>query len=200
MFRRFFEREDEIMRLPQIQITTKDIKMDWNIQDPVQRIQQPRAEQSISQPAAILEIHTTDSDLKIDSSQARRDIGMLTTKESIEKYAQAGKEGALKGIEKRVRDGYQMMNGAGKDQGRATIQSIAKQNTGPKRPGPYNIKFVPSVGSVKIDYTPGTTDVNIIRQEPKIDTKVNKPIHEYTPGKVTGTMLQRPSVTIDVIS
>jgi len=188
------------MRFPQIQITKKDIKMDWNIQEPVQRIQQPRAEQSISQPAAILEIHTTKSDLKIDSSQARRDIGMLTTKESIEKYAQAGREGYLKGIARRVQEGYQMMNGAGKEQGRSVMQSIAKQNTGPKRPGPYNIKFVPSVGSVKIDYTPGTTDVNIKRQEPKIDTKVNKPIHEYTPGKVTGTMLQRPSVTIDVIS
>lgn len=189
-----------MMRFPQIQITAKDIQMDWNIQEPVQRIQQPRAEQSISQPAAILEIHTTKSDLKIDSSQARRDIGMLTTKESIEKYAQAGREGNLKGIARRVQEGYQMMNGAGKEQGRSVMQSIAKQNTGPKRPGPYNIKFVPSVGSVKIDYTPGTTDVNITRQEPKIDTKVNKPIHEYTPGKVTGTMLQRPSVTIDVIS
>ncbi len=54
------------MRFPQIQITAKDIQMDWNIQEPVQRIQQPRAEQSISQPAAILEIHTTKSEKKID--------------------------------------------------------------------------------------------------------------------------------------
>lgn len=200
MFKRFFKREGDTMKIPQIQITTNDIKMDWSIKDPVQRIHQPRAKQTISQPPAILEIHTTDSTLKIDSSQARSDIGMLTNKESIEKYAQAGKEGILKGISRRVQEGYQMMNAAGKDQGRSVMQSIAKQNTGPKRPGPYNIKFVPSVGSVKIDYTPGTTDVNITRQEPKIDTQVNKPILEYTPGKVTGTMIQRPSVTIDVKS
>ena len=58
---------------------------------------------------------------------------------------------------------------------------------------------MPSIGSVKIDYTPGTTDINIQRREPKIDVKVNKPIHEYTPGKVTGTMVQRPSVQTDVI-
>lgn len=188
------------MKIPQIQITTTDIQMDWQIQDPVQRIQQPQAEQHISQPAAIVEINTTDSVLKIDSSQARRDIGMISTKESIEKYAQAGKDGVFQGIARRVREGNQMMKGAGKDQGRATLQGIAKQNTGPSRPGPYNIKFVPSIGSVKINYTAGTTDVNITRQDPKIDTKVNKPIHEYTPGKVTGTMLQRPSVTIDVKS
>lgn len=99
---------------------------------------------------------------------------------------------------RRAREGRQMMDSAGKDQGGSIIRNIAKQNHGPHRT-PFNIKFVPSIGSVKIDYSPGTTDVNIQRREPIIDTKVNKPIHEYTPGKVTGTMVQRPDVDIDVI-
>lgn len=187
------------MRLPQIQIHTTDIQMDWRIQKPVQRLQQPRAEQTFSQPPATVEIRTTPSDLKIDSSDARRDLGYFPTGEMIKRYAQEGRQELLKGLSRRVREGRQMMLSAGKGQGGAVIQQIAKQNTGPKRPGPYNIKFVPSIGSVKINYTPGTVDVNITRGELKIDTKVNKPIHDYTPGKVTGTMIKRPRVDIDVI-
>ncbi|MEK4228426.1 DUF6470 family protein [Solibacillus sp. FSL H8-0538] len=187
------------MRLPQIQITTNDLKMNYEIQDATQKIRQPKAEQTIEQPAATLEINTTNGKLSIDSSQARRDIGMIGPLESTKNFAQKGTQVNLEGIAKRVREGRQMMLGAGKGQGRATIQNIAKQNHGPKRPGPYNIKFVPSIGSVKIDYTPGTTNIDIEANSPKIDTKVNKPIHDYTGGKVTGTMVQRPTISIDVL-
>ncbi|MEC1305758.1 MULTISPECIES: DUF6470 family protein [Lysinibacillus] len=186
------------MRFPQIQIRTTDAKLDLNIAKPQQNIKQPKATQHIEQPAAILEIHTTRGVLKIDSSQARRDIGMIGPLEATKNAAAEGKQAAFKGTARRASEGRQMMMSAGKGQGRATIQNIAKQNHGPHRT-PFNIKFVPSIGSVKIDYTPGTTDVNIQRRAPIIDAKVNKPIHEYTPGKVTGTMVQRPNVDIDVI-
>lgn len=186
------------MKLPQIQIHTTDIQMDWRTTKPQQHIEQPQATLHIEQPAAILEIHTTRGILKIDSSQARRDIGMIGPLESSANYAEKGKQELLKGIARRVQEGYQMADNAGKGMGRATIQNIAKQNQGPHHT-PFNIKFVPSIGSVKIDYTPGTTDVNIERREPIIDAQVNKPVLEYTPGKVTGTMMQRPRVDIDVI-
>lgn len=186
------------MRLPQIQIRTTDIQMDLDIQKPQQYIKQPKATQRIEQPAAILEINTKRGVLKIDSSQARRDLGLIGPLESVGKYAQAGKKEAMQGMARRAREGRQMMDSAGKDQGRAIIQGIAKQNHGPKRT-PFNIKFVPSIGSVKINYTPGTTDVNITRQNPEIEAQANKVIQDYTPGKVTGTMIQRPSVQTDVI-
>ncbi|WP_326582592.1 DUF6470 family protein [Bacillus ndiopicus] len=188
-----------MVRLPQIQIHTTDIQMDLQIHKPVQHIEQPRAEQRISQPAATLEIHTKKGELSIDSSDARRDLGYYPTGEMIMRYAQEGRQEMMKGITRRVREGRQMMLNAGKGQGRTTIQQIAEQNTGPKRPGPYNIKFVPSIGSVKTKYKPATVDINIQRNKPKIDVTMNKPIHSYTPGKVTGTMIQRPRVDIDVI-
>jgi len=186
------------MKLPQIQIHTTDIKMEYETIKPQQSIEQPRATQSIEQPAAILEIHTNRGVLQIDSSQARRDLGLIGPLESSANYAEKGRQVALEGMARRASEGRQMMENAGKGQGRATFQNIAKQNQRPQHV-PFNIKFVPSVGSVKIDYTPGTTDINIERREPIIDAKVNKPIHEYTPGKVTGTMVQRPDVDIDVI-
>jgi len=186
------------MRLPQIQIHTTDAKIDLNIASPQQYIKQSKATQHIEQPAAILDINTTRGVLKVDSSQARRDLGLIGPLESSANYAEKGKQEVLKGMARRAREGRQIMENSGKGQGRAIIPNIAKQNHGPHRVQ-FNVKFVPSVGSVKIDYTPGTTDVNIQRREPIIDAKVNKPIHEYTPGKVTGTMIQRPDVDIDVI-
>lgn len=186
------------MRIPQIQITTTDIKMDLNIQNPQQRIQQPQADLNISQPAATLEINTTNAKLDINMDQMWRDLGLKPTGELISDYAEKGRQGALQGIAKRVREGQQLMKGAGRGQEGATIAQIAKQNHGPKRAGPYNIKFIPSIGSVKVNITPGTTDINIQRNAPNIDVQVNKPIHQYTPGKVTGTMVQRPSVQVDV--
>ncbi|MCH7320648.1 DUF6470 family protein [Solibacillus sp. MA9] len=187
------------MRFPQIEISTTDIRMDYTTTKPQQRIQQPQADLKISQPAATLEINTTNPKLDINQDQLWRDLGMKPTGELIKEYAQIGRQEMLKGISRRVGEGNQMMRSAGKDQGRATIQGIAKQNHGPKRAGPYNIKFIPSYNAVKVNITPGTTDINIERNEPKIDVKVNKPIHQYTPGKVTGTIVQRPEVQIDVI-
>lgn len=187
------------MRIPQIQIHQTNIQMDRKITQPILKIEQPQAELSISQPAATIEINTTNAQLHINMDQMWRDLGMKPTGEVISEYAQKGKQGALDGIARRVREGRQLMLGAGKGQGRATIQNIAKQNHGPKREGPYNIRFIPSYGSIDINTTPGTIDINVTRNDPKIDVKVNKPIHDYTPGKVTGTMVQRPDIQIDVI-
>lgn len=186
------------MRLPQIQIRTTDIAIDLQTHEPVQKIRQPKATQTIEQPAAILEINTTRGVLKIDSSQARRDLGLIGPLESNKNWAKEGIQEALAGAARRAKEGRQMMENAGKDQGRATLQNLAIQNHGPKRV-PFNIKFVPSVGSVKINYSPGKTDIQFTPQKPRIDAKVNKPIHEYTPGKVTGDVLQYPRVNIDVI-
>ena len=186
------------MNIPQIQISTTDIKMDYNITKPFQRIQQPQATLNISQPAATLEINTTNAKLDINMDQMWADLGMKPNGQLIREYAQMGRQESLKGISRRVGEGNQMMRSAGKGMGRATIQNIAKQNHGPERAGPYNIKYIPSIGSVKVNITPGTTDVNIQRNAPKIDVKVNKPIMDFTYGKVSGTMMVRPDVQVDV--
>lgn len=187
------------MRIPQIQITTTDIKMDMQIQKPQQTIKQPPADLRISQPAAILKMKTTNGKLDINMDQMWRELGIVSLGEMMSRYAEKGKQAALKGMARRAKEGYQMMKGAGHGQEGMTIPQIAKQNHGPKRAGPYNIKFIPSIGSVKINYTPGTLDINVQTQKPRIDVQVNKPIHQYTPGKVTGTIVQRPDVQIDVI-
>ncbi|SOB91038.1 hypothetical protein SAMN05880501_101254 [Ureibacillus xyleni] len=186
------------MDFPKLQIRKTDIKLDMQIHDPIQRISQPKATQTIEQPAAIIEISSKEAQLKIDSSQARRDLGLLGPLESLEKYSKDGKQAQLKMIAKTAQEGRQMMMSAGKGQGRSIIANIAKQNHGPHRT-PINIKFIPSIGSVKIDYVPGNLDINVTPQKPRIDAQVNKPIHDYKQGKVTHDVVQRPSIDIDFI-
>lgn len=186
------------MNFPRIQIQTTDMKVNMQITDPVQRISQPKASQTIEQPHGILKITKTDSKLEIDSSQAWSDMGLLKISESVEKYANEGRQAALKSISKSVQEGRQMMENSGKGQGRSIIANIAKQNNGPHRV-PFNIKFIPSVGSVKVEFTPGEVDVNYTPQKPRIDSQVNMPQYDYTPGKVTHDVVQYPSVEIDVI-
>ena len=185
------------MRIPQIQIQKTDIKMNYQTTDAVQRIQQPKADLNIQQPAAILEINTTNSTMDVDMSQFWRDVGLKPTKELISENAQKGRQEMLQGISRRMGEGRQMMLGAGK--GAGTIKSIAMQNHGPKRPGPIGIDFIPSFNAIKVNIQPGTTDVNITQQAPKIDVQVNKPNHDYTPGDVSGTMVQRARIDIDVM-
>ena len=60
-----------------------------------------------------------------------------------------------------------------------------------------NIKFIPQADSVKIDYKPSKVDIQVEPQQVINNTKVNKPIHDYTPGKVEVEIIQYPSVKID---
>ncbi|MCM3389097.1 DUF6470 family protein [Ureibacillus chungkukjangi] len=184
------------MNFPKLQITKTDIKLDMQIQDPVQKISQPRPKQNIEQPAGKLDINISKGVLDIDQSQAWKDVGLLTPKESVQKYVADGRQAALKSISKTVQEGRQMMLNSGNGQQGSIIASIAKQNHGPHRV-PINIKFIPSVGSVKTHYTPGKVDVNYTPQQPKIDVQVNQPTHDYQQGKVTHNTIQRPSIDID---
>ena len=184
------------MKLDQIQIKTTDAKVNLHISDPVQHIEQPRAQQHIEQPAATLEIHSEAAKLFVDSSQAYRDLGLLTPKELGEQNAQIGKQKVMEGIARRASEGNQMMN-ITKSSGNV-IQKIARSKSIPI-PSQLGITWKPSIGSVKIRYQAGSLDINIHKHDPKIDVKIGKVVHDYTPGDVMGTLVQRPSVETTVI-
>ncbi|MBK3494827.1 hypothetical protein JFL43_08130 [Viridibacillus sp. YIM B01967] len=184
------------MKLDQIQIHTTDAKMRLNIIDPVQVIKQPRAQQHIEQPAAILQMNSESAKLLVDSSQAYRDLGLYTNRESIQKFASDGRQKGLEGIGRRASEGRQMMN-IGKGKG-SVIPSIAQNNANPA-PKNIGIAWKPSVGSVKIKYVPEQLDINITPQDPKINVQIGKVVHDYTQGDVNGTMLQYPSIETTVI-
>ncbi len=185
------------MRIPRMEITHQQIQLDMKTIPAEQRIEQRPANLQIEQPAAILEINTTKPTLDINLDQFWADLGFKKTSVLIEEYSNRGREELLSGIARRAQEGRKLMLGAGKGQGAQTIQSIAKENYGPERPGPINIKFIPSYQSVKIQYDPGNVDIQVQTQKPKVDVAIQKPIHEYTKGKTQIDVLQYPSLTID---
>ena len=181
------------MKIPQIQIQTTRAELGLKIQQPKQQIQQPQAEMKIYQPAAELSIHTTEGQLYIDSSQARRDLGMVSSMEMTRNYAEKGKQAALAGVARRAREGEQLMS---IEKGGNAIYSIIDSKTGPQNIK-MGIKFIPSGDSVRTTYTPATIDIQVQKNEPKIDVQINKPVHRYTPGNVNIDLIQTPSIQIE---
>ncbi|WP_025786011.1 DUF6470 family protein [Sporosarcina sp. D27] len=181
------------MQMPQLQIQTTPGKLGLNIEMPVQQIEQPRAIIDQQQPAAILEISTTKPQLSLDTTAVREDIDMKSVFKRTEEYAQLGRQAALDGVGRRAVEGQQLLR---IENGGNAIADLAKQNGTPP-PAPLGIRFVANRSKILMSISPGTTTVNVTPQKPVFNAQVNKLIHTYTPGKVTGTMEQYPSIQID---
>lgn len=181
------------MQMPQLQIQTTPGKLGLNIEKPVQQIEQPKATIDQQQPAATLEISTTRSQLSVDTTAIREDIDMKSTFKRTEEYAQLGRQAALDGVGRRAEEGQQLLR---IENGGNTIADLAKQNGTPS-PAPLGIRFVANRSKIQMSITPGTTTINAMAQKPVFNVQVNMPIHDYTPGKVTGQMERHPSIQID---
>ena len=126
--------------MPQVQLGIRDIQMDLKPAAVTgqQQLQQPRADLRIEQPAAILDINTRQSELRIDMSGLWKELGLLTPMQSVAQYAQDGKQENLSGIARRAREGQQMKNMAGQRERAKKTQTNAKQKQRPKRVPFYN--------------------------------------------------------------
>ena len=162
---------------------------------PVQEIQQPRAILTQEQPAAILEISSTRPQLSIDTTEARAEIDLKSVRRRIEENAQFGQQTVLEGIGRRASEGRQLMNI--ENGGGNVFGQLAKQNA-PHQYASLGLRFVGNKSGVQLSFQPGSVDTNITPQKPITNVQMNKPIHTYTPGKVTGQMNPYPDIQIDV--
>lgn len=185
------------MKLDQIQIRTQDTNIQINTSQSNQYIKQTAAKQTIRQPAATVEMSSTDAKLLVDSSQAYRDLGLLSAKEAIQQAAQKGKQAVMAGIARTANEGNMMMDLKNAD-GVKVLANIAKQRDTFVQQK-LGIEWKPSVGSVKITYRAGDLNINTQQRKPQIDVQLGDVIHNYTPGKVTGNILQHASVETTVI-
>ena len=159
-----------------------------------QEIEQPRAILTQQQPAAILEMSTTKPRLSLDTTEARVELDLMSVFRRSDESAQLGYQGAMEGIARRAQEGRQM---AQIENGGNAIQAIAKQNANPP-PAPLGIRFVGNRSKIQMSIQPGTLDIQVSPQKAINDVTIQKPIHQYSPGKVTGEMEQWPSIQIDV--
>ena len=182
------------MNIPQLQIQTTKGILGLQITKPSQEIEQPRATLFQQQPAAILEISTTRPQLSLDTTEARADVDMKSVFRRSEENVQFAKQSLMEGIARRAQEGQQLVKIGN---GGNAIASIAKQNATPP-PAPMGIRFIGNRSQIQMSITPGTTDIQATPQRAINDVQINKPIHNYTQGKVTGQMEQYPSIQIDV--
>ncbi|HHU19861.1 MAG TPA: hypothetical protein GXZ58_06570 [Bacilli bacterium] len=181
------------MRVPQVRMQSQLAQISINTQNAHQDIRQPKATQEIQQPAADLSIRTRPGRLTIDQSQAWYDIGLKSAIVSRNDWAKAGYQSVMEGIARRTREGMEQMkieNGGNALIAQATRNAHKDQK-------PINIKFIPSVFSVKTNYQPAQVDIRIEANQPLIRHTTNKPIMTYTRGQVTTGIKQEQKLDID---
>ncbi|RZT21571.1 DUF6470 family protein [Fictibacillus sp. BK138] len=183
------------MNFPQIRMESTSAKIGIKISSPIQKIQQQPADLRIKQPKANLEIERTPSLLTIDQTEARADMDLKHISRRIEEFAQKGYEDWLTGLARVAQEGDDLMS---IENGGNPILEHAKINS--ESPiYEFNIGFIPSVNSVKINYQPSSVKLNWQTHKPEIDIQVNKPYHQYIPGSVSVNLTQMPSLKIDFV-
>ncbi|MBO8157636.1 MAG: hypothetical protein H0Z32_14495 [Bacillaceae bacterium] len=181
------------MELPQIRMQSQFARIAMESKQANVNIQQPEADMSIEQPKADVQIRQKQGKLTIDQSQAWREMNLLNVYESIEEYAQLGKEGLLEGLARMSRQGDELMK---IEHGGNPIAAQAEEN-GFDPPKEFKIGWIPSVFSVKINYEPGKADIHVNPQKPKISITPRKPEVQYEPGNVKTYMKQYADLQID---
>jgi hypothetical protein len=181
------------MQLPQIRLQSTFARLGLNIEKPVQEIQQPNADMSSHQQPAEMEIEHTPSKLEMDSYEARADLDLKSVRRRIEDAAQDGYQAVLDGMARMSQQGDEMMN---VQNNKDAIADIAHENS-TQPVYDFNVVFLPRPGSFKISYDPGSLKINWTIHKPEIEVKPQKPIVNYTPGKVSSYIDTWNSLKID---
>jgi len=181
------------VKIPQIRLESTNAQISMETRKATNQIQQPKADMLIEQPKADLSIRTIQGKLTIDQSQARADVDLKSVFLRTEEFAQMGKQGLLVGIQRRAQEGEELM----KIENSGNPISMQAKRNGQKPTKEFGIGFVPSVGSVKVNYQPAVVETNITPNKPIISVQVNKPVHDYQPGKVEISLGQRNNLNID---
>jgi hypothetical protein len=184
------------MRLPHIIMTQIHARLGLNIQKPVQEIEQPQAELNMWQEAAVLEIRQYRGELFIDTSEAKANLDLRGPLRRSRDFAEYGQQKALEAIVRISQEGDRLASIEQK--GANPIADIAYEES-----VIYGNTEIIAAGSIIGD----GIEMNYVARKPTIDVQVRgvrmnpeikKPVHNYTPGKVSGYILQKNQLTIEV--
>jgi Family of unknown function (DUF6470) len=189
------------MNLPQIRIQSTNIQQGFRTTNASLQIEQPHAEVKMEQPHAEMTIERIPSSLTVDSQQARNEIGIKSPQALMDEIAQLGKQAWLEGLGRTAVQGDGLMKIENGDD--AIVNQAIENSSAPIYE--FNIAFIPSYGSVKINYEASKVHIQWKVNKPIIQIEPQKPRVEYLPGKV-GAFIERwnslkidyTGVTIDV--
>ncbi|KIL46584.1 hypothetical protein KP77_27110 [Jeotgalibacillus alimentarius] len=184
------------MKIPQIQIDQTHAKIGIESPRGLQQIEQPQAELHLRQIPSEMSITTTKGWLTIDQTEAWASMDIKPISRRIREWAAEGNQDVLKGMQRVASEGDELMR---IENGGDPLKNIAKRNyEGP--PPSFNIGFVPPSFSVKMDYRPGTTDIQFTKGRVENNTRAQKPRNSYTPQEVKIHIQQLNSIRLSVVN
>jgi hypothetical protein len=183
------------MQLPQIQLHQTFAQIGLRITPPVQEIEQTPAELLIKQIPATMNIERKPCHLEIDQEQLWNELNFKSNSVFSEDMAEFAKQEGLEAISEISQEGDQL---AAIDKKTDAITAIVTSKANPG-PAEFNIAFIPSYGSVKINYTPTELSIDWKKGGAEIQVTPHKPNHTYTPGKTEIYLRQMQSLQIDFV-
>jgi len=139
-----------------------------------------------------LTIHSQNSEVRIDTYEARKSLGLVNIGDSIQQYAAMGKEHIKKQIEEYVQIGKAM----GDIQNGTDIGDIVKQKM-LQQPEIYT-DFLPR-GGADISFTPAQLDVNYKPGDVNYDWQLKGIEFNYKPGSVHMKIVEYAHVDIEYL-
>lgn len=183
------------MQIPQIRLHQTYAQIGLRTIQPVQEIQQVPAELSIKQVPSTLNIDRQPSHLDIDQEQAWNELGLKKLSVLSADMAEFSKQEGLAAVAEIAQEGDQLA--AIEHKGDAIV-SIATDKALPE-PADFNIAFIPSYGSVKINYTPTELHIDWKQGGAEIEATQHKSIQNYTPGRTEVYLRQMQQLQIDFV-
>lgn len=184
------------MQIPTIRMESKFAQLGLQINKPVQEIKQPKADLNLRQVPATLSIEPARTTLRIDSSQARANIGIMTSTQFSESCATYGKEKAMQAIAEKSQEGDRLMRIYTKEN---AIASIGREKGLRALEGGYTPPAASADEGVDVSIEFKPAEINVQRNGMKMDPVLNPPQLSYIPGKVEPYMIQYNSLKIEVV-
>lgn len=176
-----------------LSIQSTPIEYQLKIEAPRLEMRQANNPQSnIKQTPSSLQIHTKNIQVRLDTTDMRKSIGLKSAPDLIADAAAYGKQTALEATAEMTRFGDQM----GQIQDGVTIAGLIKQKM-LEQPDTMTV-FLPSTGSA-VSWDPNEMNVKYQSGNLEFDWKINQNILNYIPGKFQMVIKQYPKVQIEYL-
>lgn len=177
--------------IPQIQIRQTPALLGIDADLGTQSIEQPRPTFEMEQPRAQMEIHNPLGHFEIDQSAAWDGLGLGGNMKVMNRIYSTAPDIALQGLARIVEEGNRMADLTNPNNPFAELAADWRVSF-PE----FDIYGEAAYNNVKTDYVRGNFTLNAEAGHVKLHTEVNRPIYEYTRGKLDLYMQQYNKVEI----
>ncbi|ALC92263.1 hypothetical protein AM500_22685 [Bacillus sp. FJAT-18017] len=180
---------------PQIRINQTHAQIGLRKTEPIQELEQRPAQLALKQQPAQMSIDRKPAVLEINQEQLRYDLNMKTPSTFSTENAAEARNAALEAVATISQEGDQL---AAIEHKKDALNNIITSKVNP-RPADTTIKFIPSHGSVKLNFTPTELKINWERGGVQADYTPFETVHNYTPGKIEVYLRQKQQLEIDFV-